>query len=317
MAACPSCKRPVAVARPTCLYCGKALPRDLVVAAAARHAIAPAPSLPGLPGPLAPSPNEPAALARTLLVIEVGATSATTLAQALELPAFEGQLRHRLGGLQLHRTGEDAAVREEAARLAAAGLQVHLVPEAEARIPPLRTTGGRLHSSSLQLYIERGVVHLAAEDLLLVVRGPIQREYQSRAVERKKPRTAALEPGYLFHLHRQDGLPPLELDPAAFVFGAEAPVTGSTLLELTAWVREFAAGVPEDDGFRRLPPALGPAAPEQGAGASLRQSRGGWGSRGTDAAPVLDNTAQFRLYSGWRGAVERRRTSTGETAPPR
>jgi hypothetical protein len=72
-------------------------------------------------------------------------------------------------------------------------------------------------------------------------------------------------------------------------------------------VLELLAGSLADDGFRRLPPALAPTTeePDAGlAGAARPRPR-----RGRDAlAPViLDNLAQFRFYSAWRGAIERRR----------
>jgi hypothetical protein len=65
--------------------------------------------------------------------------------------------------------------------------------------------------------------------------------------------------------------------------------------------------VPTDDHFRRLPPALGAASPE--AGGALGAAAGLSGARGRhkDAPQILDNLAQFRRYSAWRGAVERRR----------
>jgi hypothetical protein len=57
-----------------------------------------------------------------------------------------------------------------------------------------------------------------------------------------------------------------------------------------------------DDAFRRLPPALAPAPPAGG-----RLARAGETPR--EGAPkeggVLDNLAQFRFYSAWRGAAER------------
>ena len=101
----------------------------------------------------------------------------------------------------------------------------------------------------------------------------------------------------------------MEIDAFAFEFGFA--VTGSARLELDAWVEAVAPGATVDDGFRRLPPALGPAGPEPGgalgAAGSLRlatRSRRG----GRDEGPfVLDNVEQFRFYSGWRAAVERRR----------
>jgi hypothetical protein len=96
----------------------------------------------------------------------------------------------------------------------------------------------------------------------------------------------------------------VELDPGDFDFGGGADV--SALLRLAAWIDEAAAGVPVDDGFRRLPPAL---APEEARGsvASALQARPAGPARRDEARVVLDNTGQFRSYSAWRATVERRR----------
>jgi hypothetical protein len=59
-----------------------------------------------------------------------------------------------------------------------------------------------------------------------------------------------------------------------------------------------------DDEFRRLPPALAPAAPSGGALGMVETLRA---PRASDAPLVLDNLAQFRFYSAWRGLVERQR----------
>jgi hypothetical protein len=67
-----------------------------------------------------------------------------------------------------------------------------------------------------------------------------------------------------------------------------------------------------DGGFRRVPPALGPAEPEP-RGAVAAAGTLGFASRpqGKQEGPVvLDNVAQFRFYSGWRAAVQRRLAPT-------
>jgi hypothetical protein len=128
------------------------------------------------------------------------------------------------------------------------------------------------------------------------VKGPIAREYQSGA-SRKAIRSATLEPGYRFHLHRRSEPRPLELDPFGFDFEDQGDAGSSSLLRLTEWTRALAA--PADDGFRRLPPALAPADKER-VNAALRRGRA------EDRAVVLDNLAQFRAYSAWRGVLARR-----------
>jgi hypothetical protein len=313
MANCPSCRRPVAMARATCLYCGA--------------------SLPAVPGAVVPRPPDDAAAAggepplgrtpggsRSLVVLDLDGVSADTLARALDVPPYEAGLVARRGGFHLHRVLEHAAAEAEAGRLGARGLAAFLVPEAEARVRPLRALGGEQSEGALALRTEEGPLAVHRGDLLLVVRGPIAREYQPSS-RRRRVSTARLDEGYRVHLHRGacprepagtsagDGRP-VEIDAATFEFGFA--VTGSARLELDAWVEAVAGTAPRDDGFRRLPPALGPADPEPkgalAAVSSLRlASRDREGRRG-EASVVLDNVEQFRFYSGWRAAVERRRS---------
>jgi hypothetical protein len=239
-------------------------------------------------------------------VVDVAGQVGSDLARVFDLPAYEAGQKQRLGGLQLHRTGDEPAIRAEADRLAREGVVVFVLPEEEVLLPPVVVTGGAREADRLELRFEGGRITVSARELVLLVQGPIAREYQSRVVERKKPRLAGLDAGYRFHLYRHDVAPPLELDHENFSFGARGTVAGSSLLELKSWMADWGGAVAVDDGFKRLPPALAPAAAETGAGASLAAARAA-SARGKDAPLVLDNLTQFRFYSGWRAAVERRR----------
>jgi len=306
VSACPSCRRPVAVARATCLYCGVALPADAVEAAAAAAQQVRAESISSAgTGPLVTAP----ASERHLVVVEVRDQAAALLSRLLDLSSYDAALRLRQGGTQLHRAARDLGeANAEADRLRGEGLEVFVIPEAEARRPPVVATGGRCEGQRLELRTTAGPLTVEGASLLLVVKGPIRREYQSREIERKKPSAASLEAGYRFHLHRRGEDRPVELDPAAFTFGKEAPLTGSSLLELSDWLATIAGTVPVDDAFRRLPPALGTAGEEVDATSSLRGARGRSSlTRRKDAPAILDNLGQFRFYSGWRAGVERRR----------
>jgi hypothetical protein len=307
MASCPSCRRPVAMARATCFYCGASLPPDAVGAVLSATALTSAPADPGRGGE------------RGLVVLDIAAVNPGTLARALDLPPYEAGLLARRGGFHLHRALDRAAAQSEAVRLRDLGLVPVVVAEAEARTRPLRCVGGERGAGRLDLRTEEGAVSLLRGDVLLVVRGPIAREYR-RTPKRRRVDTARLEEGYRVHLHLRPRGPgplrdpegelprPVEIDAGNFEFGFA--VTGSARLEVDAWVDEVAGGAPSDDGFRRLPPALGPAEAEAkgalSAAASLGlASRGRAGRR--DRPVVLDNVEQFRFYSGWRAAVERRR----------
>ncbi len=288
MASCPVCARPVAVARPRCLYCGAELRAESVTAAqkSRREILA-----------------EPAAFRgdaeRMLLILDLTGARPDTLARPLGVSLYEANQLAVRGGFELLKTipksDEDLAV----AALRAAGVSVLLVPEREARGRPVLVRGGSFAPGRLRLHIDEDEVVLQREDLVLVVRGPIAREYQT-PTELTKIRTATLATSFLFHLHRKGKEHPLELDPGNFEFGF-TPGQGS-LLELSLWLESL--GAPTDDAFKKLTPALAPAA--KGATGVTAPAQALVRSSG-EGTLVLDNAEQFRFYSGWRGAVERRR----------
>jgi hypothetical protein len=290
------------VARATCLYCGQPLPAELLSEREPAEAGAgPAPA----PIPLETTAPEPS---RTLLVLDLETATTEVLAEALDLSSYEAGLLGRRGGYHLHRALAEEPARVESERLRAAGLTVELLPEAEARIRPLRAVGGECGWGFLDLRTEEEPVTLRRQDLLIIVQGPIAREYQP-VFRRRKVDIASLEEGYRVHFHRRSDPRPVEIDGANFEFGTT--VTGSTRLELEAWVEAVSKGVPRDDGFRRTPPAFGVAEPEPrgplAAAAALGRASRGRNTEGEGESVVLDNAAQFAFYSGWRAALERRR----------
>jgi hypothetical protein len=304
-ASCPSCGRPVAMARPLCLYCGKPLPAA-VIQEAARQAEAAASAAATAAAAIAPA--SPAGPARSLVVVDYEGLDGAKVAAALGVPVFEIAQRIRRGGWQLQRIApaEDAA--REAERLGQAGLRAVVLAEAGVRAAarPVLVSGGFWDSQGLTLRTESGPLRAATGGVLLVVRGPITREYPPAypaGSGLKRLRTATLEPGYRFHLHREDEPRPLEMDPASFDFGVES-LTESSLLLLSAWVEKLAAGAPVDDRFRREPPALAPAAPET-SGIAMALGTAGRPARKGDEPMALDNLEQFRFYSAWRAAVVR------------
>jgi len=311
MPGCPSCGRPVALARATCLYCGAPLPEELTrpAEAASADAVVRAELDPRAPAVAASEPRE-------LLVLELVDVTAESLERAAGLSAYDAARLLRRGGPHLWRALATAEAEAAAARLAASGITAYRVPEAEARVRPVRAISGERRASGFALRGEEGVVELADADLLLVVSGEIARAYQATA-ERRRVDTARPESGWLLHLHRRAEARPIEIDASNFGFGFS--VTGSARLELAAWIDALPASVARDDGFRRQPVALSPAEPETRGPlaftSSLRRRSarplvGRPGSRAESEPPgVLDNVSQFRFYSGWRAAVERRRSS--------
>jgi hypothetical protein len=235
-----------------------------------------------------------------------------TLASALGLSAYEAELLARRGGFHLHRILGGELAEDEASRLRAEDLTVEMLPESEVRSQPLRALGGERGEGRLELRTEEGSLTLPREELFIIVRGPIARQYQP-TYKRRRVDVASLDEGFRVHFHRRAHHRPVEIDAANFEFGFA--VTGSTRLELDAWVDAIGAGVPCDDGFRRLPPAFGIAAPEPkgplAAAGSLSRTSRGREALGEGESVVLDNAAQFVFYSVWRAALERRRLVGG------
>ena len=296
MTECFRCGRPLAANLPRCVYCGADAP----------------------PAAAAAPPEVPLeSSARLLVLAQTGEADPEALARALGLAAADAAHRVRRGGWQLLRIAEPAAAREQGARLAEAGLLAVLVPEVEVRLAarPAVALGGEWTGRELSLRTTEGSMSVEASHLVLVVQGPIAREYQT-SQEVKRARTASLESGYRFHLHRMGEARPVELDPGAFDFGSRASGV-SSLLQLSAWVQELTRGVPVDDAFRRLPPELGVAESAVAGPLAAADALGARAAVRGEAALVLDNLRQFRFYSAWRAAVERRASESPAPSLPR
>jgi hypothetical protein len=233
--------------------------------------------------------------------------------QALGLSGFEARQRVKRGGVQLHRILPREEAGHEARRIRELGIAAFTIPEAEVRqaAVPLLALGGGFEAGALRLRTEKAELTLAPDDLLLVVRGPIARAYQARDGGRRL-RSQAPDQGHRIHLHRRSELRPVELDPGDFAFGPLSAAAG--LARLVDWCEALraAAGVDLDDDFRLLAPALGPAAAGGGEVALAARALGApraAAARGGQAPLVLDNLAQFRFHSAWRGSWQRRRAA--------
>jgi hypothetical protein len=300
---CPACGRPVAIPRAQCLYCGAALPPENVAQANARARESSARRA-------APDPFIAGGAARALVIIDCGGADAETVGAAVGVSRFQADLRVRQGGYQLHRIATLADAHADAERCAALGLWAALVPEAEARAAarPVIVLGGRIEPPVFALRTDEGPVGLEPSEIVLVVRGPIVREYLAEPSTRHRRKDVGLEGGHRIHFHRRADPRPLELDPGSFEFDAGG--VDSSLRRLTECVVALGERATVEDGFRRLAPALAPAETEaRGAlsSAEALRPRSGGSKRKDGPRVVLDNVAQFRFYSAWRGAVERLR----------
>lgn len=280
----------MAVARPQCLYCGADV-SSLVPAARSHGAAAPAALAPPDPRP-----------DRLLVIVALDGADPARLEAALHLSPYEAAQWARRGGFHLYRAMPPADAEAERERITAHGIVAFTFAEADVRAAadPVPVLGGGFDGTALRLRTRAGAVAIVAADILLVVKGPIAREHPvSESLH--FPRIATLEPGYRFHLHRHADPRPVEIDPAAFDFGL-ARAGESSSLEVAGWIAALTTSSPVDDGFRRLTPALAPVIAPPGAASGPEDAL-----RASPSAPpaLLDNLAQFRFYSAWRGAAER------------
>lgn len=334
---CPACQRPLALARPTCLYCGARLPEALVASArAAREALLEGPQAD--PAAAVETADDDRAVeaaattgARVVVVLDLAQADQHGLARALGLSLYDAGQRCRRPGPQLLRVGAPPTAAEDAA-LRAAGVRWRSLPEGEVRAAsqPLQALGGSWRQERLHLRLLRAEpVEIGPGELVLGVRGTLQRERVADTrgtrgddasarwpLGRKAPGggwrrgrvvpTPGLEPGHRVHLHRRADTRPIELDPAEFEFGDTPLVEGAPWLALLSWTGTLLAGAALDDGFKQLAPVLAPSNPETGTASVRAVLEPNSASTPSKArASAYDNLEQFRFYSAWRGLFER------------
>jgi len=138
-------------------------------------------------------------------------------------------------------------------------------------------------------------------EIVLVVSAPIKRERQKEQRSRIRQDTR-MEDAWLVHLHQRQEARPWEIDPRRT--GYEGPGLASAHMRTLELVRRLSTQAGFDDTFRNVVPALSPG---EGPSSELTGLQGGT-AKARDQEPktvVLDNVAQFREYSAWRGAIER------------
>lgn len=280
--------------RATCLYCGGALGATATVPATVAAA-----------RPVATQPA--AAPSRIVVVLDFSSARPEAVRDALGITVMEADLLVRRAGPWVHRILPALEAETEVKRLRDTGLHVSRLEEhvVRAALDPVMVRGGDGSERRLALDTSEGALNVEAADVLVVVRGPIAREY-TPAPGGKRVRTATLEPGYRFHLHRHATTRPLEIDPSTFAFTAtDRPA--SSFLTIWRWIGSL--GTPmEDDTFRHQAPALGPEAPKPSELASLFGVAKSPGRSSDEAPAIVDNLRQFRWHSGVRGAFDRARS---------
>jgi hypothetical protein len=289
------------VAGARCIYCGALLPEAPAASSARGAAIAP--------------------VDRVVVVVDMSA-DAHALADALGRSDRELEALRRRRRYLLHRILPEAEAAADVARLRALGVDTIALSESVVRAAaqPLRAIGGNPEAGVFTLDGEKETRQVAADDVLLVVWGPIRREPLSETARtmrdlRRIPAKRAVESD-LYHVHTRSSLRPLELDPDAFTFTETRGSGASTLLRVRAAIAGLAAAAEVDRGFAQEAPALGVSSgpPRTSFAEAFGARRSAGGQR--KPAMFLDNVAQFRLYSAWRGIVARRLAGLADTAEP-
>jgi len=307
---CPACARPVAMARPTCVYCGVALPKDTIEEASlAAQRVLNSKTLFDLEN--AAKGADAVRPARRYLVIDTTSASAEALALGCSISEWETrqwQVASRYRLLRISDGSQDGPLESQ---LRERGVAPLVIPEdvvARARRPMTVETLDLSASPVLRAHLveepDAAVVprDLREHDIVLMVSAIIKREKVREPVASRLRADRRLDDGYLVHLHLKGEPRPWEIDPGRT--GYQGPGPTSAYMRTLELVRRLAATISHDEGFKNIVPALSPGVDPLTDLAGLRGSR----SKGKEPKTViLDNVAQFREYSAWRAAVEKAR----------
>lgn len=304
---CPTCSRPVAVARAACLYCGAALSADAVISAEASAARVA--STRGFGDLARDAPGAPRQDARSCLVIRTSAAHPDALARAFSISTWEAQQWRARGSHRLVRVAKTDAARAEESALRAAGIEAWALPEADTRAALDPWVVEEIDLSAAAPVFTGRPAHggteerraIAPDEVALVLSGPILRQRLKPTTTLKRPGLDRLDDGYRAHLHLSAAAP-IEFDPrrVSVLGGAGAPAV-AIVRDL---VKRFAAAAHHDENFRNEVPVMSES-DERPDELAPKSGRGAETARAEPRAVILDNARQFRSYSGWRGAVER------------
>lgn len=305
------------MARGTCVYCGTPLSDEIREAAAsAAQRVLQTTTLAGL---------ESAALGRDsdrqkrYLVIETAAQPAEVLAEACGMSIWDARQWQAASRYRLLRVTLEAQVGEPLSAIRAKGLNplvLHGDAVARARSPiPVESLDVTAFPFQCTLREDpEGAVSrkaLPESEIALVISAPIKRERQKEQRSRVRQDTR-MEEAWLVHVHLRSETRPWEIDPRRTAY--EGPGLASAHMRTLELVRRLSNVAPLDESFKNIVPALSPGSDPSNELAGLHA--GGAKPRDKDQKTVvLDNVAQFREYSAWRGALERLLTSGSVDSP--
>jgi hypothetical protein len=295
------------MARATCVYCGASLSAEaLEEAAQAAQRILQTKSLANLEAVAKGSPRDPQA--RRYVVIDTSAAEVEIIAEACGVSGWEARQWQAASRYRLIRVSAEPADGPLESGLRARGLRLLTVPEetvARSRNPvPIESIDplGEPPQCTVREDPEAPPSRrtLSETEVALIVTASIRREKVKEETSRRTPVDTRLEDAWLVHLHLRGEARPWEIDPLKTAY--EGAGLASSYMRTLELVRRLEAFAPHDDAFKNVVPALSPGVDplsslESFASANKKKSK-------EPKVVVLDNVAQFREYSAWRGAIE-------------
>lgn len=295
------------MARANCLYCGAALSTEtLEEATLAARRVLQTKSLAHLEAAAKGQGHSPPP--RRYLVMDTSAVSVEILAEACSVSAWEARQWQTGSRYRLVRVSAEPEDGPLEAALRSRGLNLLVVPEetvARSRNPILLESID-ISATPVQCTLRDGADgpssrrELLEQDVALIVSASIRRErVRDETSLRTRPPTR-LEDAWLVHLHLRSEARPWEIDPRRT--GYKGAGLASAHMRTVELVRRLSAAAPHDEAFKNIVPALSPGVVDSAEAIGLKATRP---PTGKEPKPVvLDNLAQFREYSAWRGAIE-------------
>jgi hypothetical protein len=240
--------------------------------------------------------------------MDTNAVSVEILAEACSVSAWEARQWQTASRYRLVRVSSEPENGPLESGLKDKGLNLLVVPEetvARSRNPILLESID-ISATPIQCTFREDAEgpssrrELSEPDVALIVSASIKRERVRDQISRRTRPDTRLEDAWLVHLHLKSEARPWEIDPRRIGYkGAGLASAHMRTLEL---VRRLSVNAPHDEAFRNIVPALSPGVDDSSEAIGLKTS-----GRPTGKEPkpvVLDNLAQFREYSAWRGAIE-------------
>lgn len=295
------------MARANCLYCGAALSTDILEEASlAARRVLQTKTLAHLEAAAKGLGHDQPP--RRYLVMDTTAVSVEILAEACSLSAWEARQWQAASRYRLVRVSSEPESGPLESGLKDKGLDLLVVPEetvARSRNPILLESID-ISATPVQCTLREDAEgpssrrELPELDVALIVSASIKRERVRDRVSRRTRPDTRLEDAWIVHLHMRSEARPWEIDPRRV--GYKGAGLASAHMRTVELVRRLSANAPHDEAFRNIVPALSPGADDSIEVIGLKTARK---PAGKEPKPVvLDNLAQFREYSAWRGAIE-------------